>query len=857
MSLTEYRRKRKFGATREPEPGKVLAKGKRAIFVVQLHHASRRHYDFRLQVGDALKSWAVPKGPSYDPAVKRMAVEVEDHPVDYASFEGEIPKGHYGGGHVAQFDTGVWSTDGDAEAQLAKGHLRFELFGKKLKGGWHLVRTAKPAKQPQWLLFKDKDAYAGTVEADDLLADVSKAPAADLKRSGSGKAEKKKLATVKVARSRRKRDWSGKAAKLKGAKKGKITGEFFEPQLAKLGEMPPEGDQWLHEIKWDGYRLVGTVLDGRARLFSRNALEWSDKVPEITAAIEALKLTNAALDGELIAGQGTKADFNLLQATLSGEKMGGLSFVLFDLLHLDGVDLSNVQLVDRKGLLEEVLGNPPPHLAFSSHIPSDGAEAYRLASERGFEGIISKRGDRAHHPGRSDEWRKTKNLEADEFAVVGFTPPKGSRKGFGSLLLARPDAKHGWLYAGRVGTGFSDELLKTVANTLGAGQKKPTAHVPANDTDLRAAQWFEPAFVVEVFYRGVGGNGLLRQPSLKGLRPDKAPADLTDSDRAPAKRVAKSSDKAATKPPTKRVVKTASSQGGEFRLTSPTRVVFPEDKITKQQVADYYQALLPWILPEIVNRPLSIIRCPQGTGRPCFFQKHFTAGLDAVDMVKLKEEAGNQADYLVVRDERGLMELVQFNALEFHPWGSTAEKPDRANRVVFDLDPGENVPWSDVVDAARKIHKLLDGLKLKSYLRTSGGKGLHVVLPLNPGCDWDMVKGFARSFAETMSAMEPLKFVSTATKKYRKGKIFLDYLRNGRGATAVASFSLRARAGAPVAMPLRWEELGKIKNGHAFNIDSAVARVKRLRKHPWDGIDKVKQDLDKVMKLLDQMSTIE
>ena len=891
MSLTEYRRKREFGKTREPEPGKVLAKGKRAIFVVQLHHASRRHYDFRLQVGDALKSWAVPKGPSYDPAVKRMAVEVEDHPVSYATFEGDIPKGSYGGGHVAQFDTGVWSTDGDAEEQLAKGHLRFELFGTKLKGGWHLVRSGKPAKQPQWLLFKDKDAYAGDLEADDLLADVAPAPAADLKRAGSGKSAKKKLATVKVAKSRRRRDWSSKAAKLGGAKKGEITGEFFAPQLAKLGDAPPEGEQWLHEIKWDGYRLVATLVDGRARLFSRNALEWTDKVPEITAALEALKLGSAALDGELIAGRGTKEDFNLLQATLSGEKMGALSFVLFDLLHLDGVDIAAAPLLERKALLEDVLREPPPQLAFSSHIPGDGSEAYRIASESHFEGIISKRADRPHHPGRSEEWRKTKNLAADEFAVVGYTAPKGSRKGFGSLLLARPDATHGWLYAGRVGSGFSDRLIKDITAALGEGQKRPTAHVPTTDTDLRSAKWLEPALVVEVFYRGIGGNGLLRQPSLKGLRPDKAPSDLRDGDRAPAagkdgadtgqkavketarkaaskavKKTAKKAAKKATKKTAiakktaKKTTKTATKAAGkvddtrlgdgDFRLTSPERVVYPEDRITKQQVADYYLAMQQWILPEIEGRPLSIIRCPQGTGRPCFFQKHHTAGLDAVGMVKLKEEAGNQAEYLVVRDVQGLMELVQFNALEFHPWGSTAADPERADRVVFDLDPGEDVPWSDVVDAARKIRALLDGLKIASYLRTSGGKGLHVVLPLNPGCDWDLVKPFAQGFAQTMSAMEPLKFVATATKRFRRGKIFLDYLRNGRGATAVASFSLRARPGAPVAMPIGWDELGRVKSGGAFNIKTAVSRMQRLKKHPWHGIDKVRQDLEQVSRLL-------
>jgi len=853
VSLTEYRRKRAFDKTREPEPGKALPKGARSIFVVQLHHASRRHYDFRLQIGDALKSWAVPKGPSYDPAVKRMAVEVEDHPVDYASFEGEIPKGEYGGGHMAQFDHGVWASEGDPEAGLAKGHLRFELFGNKLKGGWHLVRSSKPAKQPQWLLFKDKDEYAGTLEADDLLADVTAAPAADLKRAGKGKTQKKKLAVVPMAKTGRTRSWTAKAQKLTGSKKGAISGEAFAPQLAKLGEVPPEGEQWLHEIKWDGYRIVATVTKKKVRLFSRNAIEWTDKVPEITSAIEALGLTSAALDGELIAGSGTKEDFNLLQGTLSGEKQGALTLVLFDLLHLDGIDISDSPLIERKELLAEILQKPPAHLSLSSHIPGEGVEAYKLASERHFEGIISKRADRGHHPGRSDDWRKTKSLASDEFAIVGYTAPKGSRTGFGSLLLARPDAKHGWSYAGRVGSGFSDELIRQVSKTLDKGAlAKPTVYVPPHDTDLRSALWFKPAGVVEVFYRGIGGYGLLRQPSLKGLRPDKSPKDLLDSDRgakaaAPKRTAAKTAVKKTSKVGPKR---REMAPADEFRLTSPTRIVYPDRGITKQQVADYYRNMMDWFLPEIIDRPVSIIRCTQGADRPCFFQKHHTAGLENVDAVKLKEEAGNQADYLVARDGQSVMEMVQFNALEFHPWGSHAEEPDRADRIVFDLDPGPGVSWAEVVRAARHIKKLLEDLKLISYVRTSGGKGLHVVVPLNPGCDWSIVKPFAHSFADTMAGMEPLKFVSTATKKFRNGKIFIDYLRNGRGATSVASFSLRAREGAPAAMPLRWEELAKVKSGAQFDIESAPARMKRLKEHPWKGIEKVKQDLDKVSKLL-------
>ena len=442
MSLVDYRRKRSFDRTREPEPGKPPPRGRRAIFVVQLHHASRRHYDFRLQVGDALKSWAVPKGPSYDPAVKRMAVEVEDHPVDYAGFEGEIPKGEYGGGHVARFDQGVWATDGDPEAQLAKGHLRFELFGDKLKGGWHLVRSGKPARQPQWLLFKDKDAYAGTLEADDLLADVAPPPAADLKRAGAGKARRKTLATAPAPR-RRRRDWAKKALALTGAVRGKAPTGPFEPQLAKLGESPPKGGQWLHELKWDGYRILATIAGGKVRLWSRNALEWTDRIPEIRDAIAALGLESGALDGELIAGSGSKDDFNLLQATLSGERQGTLALALFDLLHVDGVDVAGAPLVERKALLQELLEGVPGHLAYSSHVEGDGEAAFKLAADSHFEGIISKRMDRPYRGGRGDDWRKTKLLASDEFAVVGYTAPKGSRRGFGSLLLARPDREHG------------------------------------------------------------------------------------------------------------------------------------------------------------------------------------------------------------------------------------------------------------------------------------------------------------------------------------------------------------------------------------------------------------------------------
>ncbi|MDH5823962.1 DNA ligase D [Luteimonas sp. RD2P54] len=858
MSLTEYRRKRQFGKTREPEPGKRLPPGQRAIFVVQLHHASRRHYDFRLQVGDALKSWAVPKGPSYDPKVKRMAVEVEDHPVDYAGFEGEIPKGQYGGGHVALFDRGVWATEGDAEAQLAKGHLRFELFGDKLKGAWHLVRSGKAARQPQWLLFKADDGFAGSLEADDLLADVTAPPAADARRAGTGKPAKKRRAGVAPNARRRKRDWSKPAAKLPGARKARAPEGAFVPQLARLGQAPPQGAQWVHELKWDGYRILATVAQGEVRLWSRNALEWTDKLPEIRAAVEQLRLASAALDGELIAGQGGREDFGLLQATLSGEKQGALAYVLFDLLHLDGIDLSDAPLLERKALLQQVLGKPPPpHLAFSSHIEGDGAAAHALAAERRFEGIISKRGDRPYHPGRGDEWRKTKQLLSDEYAVVGYTAPKGRRSGFGSLLLARPDPEHGWIYSGRVGTGFSEQLIAELSERIGkAGRSEPTVHVPPHDTDLRSAKWFAPRFVVEVFARGTGSQGLLRQPSLKAVRADKEVAELADSDRGdgrgPARRSPRTSARGGagsakrakrSKAAAPAAAPSAAAPRAAPRLSSPDKLIFPDIRATKQDVADYYLAVMEHLLPGIAGRPLSIIRCPGGAEKPCFFQKHHTAGLELVSFARLKEEAGNNANYLVVEDAAGLMELVQFNALEFHPWGARADAPELADRVVFDLDPGPGVPFAEVKRAATHVRKLLAQLELESFLRATGGKGLHVVVPLNPGCEWGLVKRFAHGFADALARSEPTRFISVSTLKLRPKKIFVDYLRNSRGATSVASYSLRARAGAPVALPIGWNELSRLERGDAFTLENVPARLKRRRKDPWAEIDRVKQNL--------------
>lgn len=835
MSLYDYRRKRQFERTPEPAADSRRRRDGQPIFVVQLHHASHRHYDFRLQVGNTLRSWAVPKGPSLDPAVKRLAAEVEDHPLDYARFEGDIPEGQYGAGHVAIFDHGVWSTDGDAEDQLAKGHLRFQLHGDKLKGGWHLVRSGQRKRQPEWLLFKARDAYAAKQEADDLLDEATTAPAGTAgprKRRDGGAASTRRLLAV--------------AAKLPGARRTRRAPTFHAPQLATLVEAVPAGEGWLHEAKWDGYRLIAQLGRDKVRLWSRNELEWTQRLPAIVQALQDLGV-EAVLDGELVAGAGRQQDFGLLQATLSGERTAALSYVLFDILQLGDVDVSGCRQDARKSLLAALLESVPQPLVYSSHVTEDGSGALALALERGLEGIISKRAAAPYRGGRGDDWRKIKQRRSDEFAVVGFTAPKGSRSGLGALLLAMPEGRRGWRYAGRVGSGFNQQMLEELVRRLmPLARDTPSVPIGAEVTGLGKVQWVKPAMVVEVFHHGTGNLGLLRQASFKTIRADKSVAALRAMAPDPVreKPMSGTREKPRTTATTKEVV-----------LTSPNRVVYPDAGIRKQDVFAYYRTMLPWLLPEIAGRPLSVVRCPQGAERPCFFQKHLPTGMEQVGSVPIEEEGGASADYIVVRDEAALLELVQFNALEFHPWGALAEAPDKADRIVFDLDPDTGVAWPRVIAAARWVRERLRELGLESFVRTSGGKGLHVVVPLRPASDWLQVKDFARAFAESMAASDPLAYVATASKRQRKGRIFVDYLRNGRGATSVASFSLRARAGAPVAMPLRWEELSKTRRGAAHDIVSAPRRMARMKQHPWGDYDRIRQNLDKVVSLLAERTT--
>ncbi|MFE3972450.1 DNA ligase D [Stenotrophomonas sp. YIM B13575] len=820
MSLHQYRRKRRLGggSGQTPEPDEAPARDnpkRRPIFVVQLHHASSRHYDFRLEMDGVLKSWAVPKGPSLRAGEKRLAVEVEDHPLSYAGFEGDIPEGHYGAGHVDVFDHGSWACEGDPLQALAAGKIDFVLHGQRLAGSWKLVRTAMKGRQVQWLLIKRDDEQAWDAEADDLLH----APAP--RSAKAPRASAKKAAPVPRTAHPRKADarWRARALKLDGAR-DKDYPRQFKPQLTDHRDSAPDGERWLHEIKWDGYRMLADLHEGEVKLRSRNGLDWTADFPEVVQAVQALPVRDARLDGELVVlDDNGRSDFAALQRVIDGSSKQPLRYIVFDLPGVAGVDISRAPLLQRKALLKELIGDAVGTLAFSEHVIDHGPAVFEASGKAGFEGIVSKQIDAPYVNARARSWVKVKHEDTDEFLIIGHTAPKGSRVGFGSLLLATPD-KGGLRYVGRVGTGFDDESLRALSATLAplavkAAVLELPSHVPFRAASVR---WVKPVTVAEIAFRGWGKEGLLRQASFKRLRSDKQKEDLAMS-AAPA------------------------DDGDDVAITHPERVVFAKKKLSKGDVADYYRQMARWILPEISGRPLSLLRCPDGVGKACFFQKHHGQGLgDAVHAVPLQQKSGRE-DYVYIDDERGLLQLVQMNTLELHPWGATVADPEHPDRLVFDLDPGEGVSWADVKRGARDVRDRLQETGLQSFVRLSGGKGVHVVVPLQPKADWEDAKAFCEAFAQAMAEQAPDRYVATMSKAKRSGVIFIDWLRNTRGATSVCSWSLRARESAGVAVPLRWEELARVGAADAFPMDKALARAKRLKADPWQGIDTLKQTL--------------
>ncbi|WNH48833.1 DNA ligase D [Stenotrophomonas aracearum] len=847
MSLQEYRRKRRFGETPEPDHDPQGATARRPIFVVQLHHASSRHYDFRLEADGVLKSWAVPKGPSLRVGEKRLAVEVEDHPISYATFEGDIPKGHYGAGHVDVFDHGTWACEGDPLEAIAAGKLDFVLHGTRLNGGWKLVRTAMKGRQHQWLLIKRDDGEARDADADALLEEpVAKTKTTRSTRtSTTSKVATKttKTTTTRTSKpaSRRNADarWAKRALQLEQARE-KPYPHDFKPQLTDHRDSAPNGDAWLHEIKWDGYRLLADVSEGVVSLRSRGGLNWSNDFPEVVQAITALPVTDLRLDGELVVLDADgRSDFTALQKVIDGTSKQPLRYVVFDMPGIAGVDISRSPLLDRKQLLKDLLGDVPGTLAYSDHVLDHGSEVFAASGAAGFEGIVSKRVDAAYVNAHSPTWVKVKHENTDEFLIVGYTDPKGSRSGFGSLLMATPD-KSGLRYVGRVGTGFDDAKLAAMHKQLKALATDKAAvalpsHVPFKASSVH---WVKPTLVAEVAFRGWAKEGLLRQASFKRLRDDKHAKDLGVASTKPAGNAVPAKSKAKAKH--------RGDDAADVTISHPERVVFARAKLTKGDVAYYYRQMARWILPEVGRRPLSLLRCPDGVDKQCFFQKHHGTGLgDAVQAIPLQQKSGRE-EYLYVEDVEGLLQLVQMNTLELHPWGATVDDPEHPDRLVFDLDPGEGVTWTAIKAAARDIRARLQEVGLESFVRLSGGKGVHVVVPLKPRADWAQAKDFCESFAQAMAEHAPERYVATMSKAKRNGVIFIDWLRNARGATSVCSWSLRARPSAGVAVPLRWEELGRITAADAFPLAKALQRAQRLKADPWEGIEDVDQVLPTV-----------
>lgn len=831
-TLDVYRQKRDFKATSEPKGRKGRKSGH--SFVIQKHDATRLHYDFRLEMDGVLKSWAVTRGPSLVPSEKRLAVHVEDHPLDYGDFEGTIPKGEYGGGTVIVWDRGTWSPIGDARKAYAKGHLEFELDGEKLHGRWHLVRMhGRPGeKRENWLLIKGDDEFAVPEGEDDLLDErpesvktgrtidnvTGESPGwssmtGRIRKSGS-------KAKAKVAEPEAKAPAAPDPAGLKGARKAKLP-DFLPPTLATLAAAPPPGGRWLHEIKFDGYRLQARIEAGRVKLLTRSGLDWTKKFGKaVVSALRDLPVGTALIDGELVVESGAGAsDFSALQADLSAGRDDRFVFYVFDLLYLDGYDLTPLPLEARKALLEKLVpGTDGGILRYSQHFDENGALVLRHACRLSLEGVVSKLRDAPYRAGRSKSWIKSKCSARQEFVIGGYVPSTVSRQAIGSLVLGV--YRNGKLDpVGRVGTGFSATVAADLFRKL---NRMRTDESPfgrrLTAEEARQARYVRPELVAEVEFRAWTADGHLRHASFRGLREDKPATEV----------VAEVPRSKATATP-----KAEKPQRRTVRLTHPDRVYWPDEGVTKEGLADYYTEVWRYIAPHIVGRPLALLRAPGGIDGQTFFQKHAWKGINA-NIVEVQDPAEKDDEpYVAINDFDGLMGLVQSGTLEIHPWGSTLADWERPDRIIMDLDPGDGVDWQAVIDAAEETRKRLEGAGLNAFVKTSGGKGLHVCAPLKPSARWPAVKAFCKGIADAMAKDSPDKYVSTITKSKRRGKILIDYLRNQRGMTAVAPYSTRARPGAAVSMPLAWSELNADIGPAYFTVKNTPTRLQALDADPW------------------------
>jgi bifunctional non-homologous end joining protein LigD len=832
--LDDYRQKRDFKRTTEPGGERTAgADPDNPIFVIHKHAASRLHFDLRLEQNGVLRSWAVPKGPSLTIGEKRLAVAVEDHPFEYKDFEGVIPKKDYGGGTVMIWDRGHWRETSNRKA----GQLDFELHGEKLDGAWTLARMSGKAGDngKNWLLIKRRDKGRRNDRVGNAIAppgedDVSIASGRTMDEIARGSAPKARSAPA-----------AARVAALDGARKKPLPREPT-PRLATLSEAAPAGDDWLHELKFDGYRLLARLKDGGVRLLTRSGQDWSDRFPVLCDHLASLLVTSALLDGELVALDADGISrFGLLQEALSARRTETLVYQVFDLLYLEGFDLKQVALTDRKQTLADLLGDDPPQgVRYTDHIRGQGPAFFESACQSGLEGIISKRADSPYSGGRSKQWRKTKCIQDAEFVVGGYTEPRGSRTGFGSLLLGAYHDDGAFVYAGRVGTGFSARQLDTLHTALEeieVGQRPFQDPVP----EAKTAHWVRPVLVVDVSFTERTRAGVLRHPRFRGLREDRDAADIRLWANSTPKRVPRQRNGSRRRG---RAV-----QVGGVRLTHPDRVLYEQMGTTKLDLARYYEAIQDWILPQLANRPLSLLRCPGGQEDGCFFQKHPREAIPGdVPRTEITEKDGTTATYVYVRTLADLIGLVQAGTLELHPWGSRVDAVDKPDLIVFDLDPSPGVNWREVLRVARNLRERLEQLGLTVFVRLTGGKGLHLVVPLKRRSGWDEVKAFARAVCDAQARDEPKRLTANMAKARRGGRIFLDYLRNGRGATAIASYSTRAHPDAPIAVPLRWDELDASRHSDDYHVDNLPRRLAALRADPWADFAAARRQITRSMR---------
>jgi bifunctional non-homologous end joining protein LigD len=814
-TLTDYRHKRDFSATPEPSGAVAARRAGTPAFTVQRHAARRLHYDFRLEVDGVLRSWAVPRGPSLDPDEKRLAVEVEDHPLEYGEFEGRIPEGHYGAGEVQLWDRGTWRCeDDDAAHALAEGQLKFSLHGFKLHGRWTLVRMADKQRNSDeatehdlhharhnWLLIKEKDEAA------------RRGAAAEVTKRFPGSV-KQRLAVMAAA--------------------GPLP-DFIAPQLASLASTPPAQKGWIYEIKYDGYRLLARLADGAARLFTRAGNDWTAKLPALARRLAEFGLDGSWLDGEIaVLDPDGIPDFQALQNALEINSHGRIGYYVFDAPWLLGHDLQAQPLLARKQRLEAALAGVgdrgAPLVAYSEHFSGESGEiaaALEQACRLGLEGLIGKQGDAPYLGERTRSWIKLKCRPRQEFVIGGYTDPRGSRAGFGALLLGVHDEDGVLRYAGRVGTGFDERRLAQLGGRLA---KLTSSTAPfADPPQERDVHWVRPQLVAEIAFNGWTRDRLLRQASFLGLREDK-PADAVEREQAqpPASRTRAASPEAVSK----------DARIAGVRLSHADRLVWPDSGITKRDLARYYESVAPWLLPQLAKRPLSLLRCPDGSAAECFFQKHLgRARPVGVQDFAWEEASGGKRDYVYVETVEAVIGLVQNGIVEFHTWGSSLPDPAHPDRLTIDLDPAPDVPWPRVVEGAQLARTVFDELGLACFVKTTGGKGLHLVAPLARRHGWDEVKRFAKAMAQHLARVLPDRFTANMAKSRRAGRIFVDYLRNDEGATAVAAYSTRARPGAPVSTPLAWDELSPAMNPADWNLNTVPARLAGMAEDPWRAYD--------------------